>query len=208
MLWIQEKNFLPRAALGCRAFLKSHRKEGEECFLELCFYHRRRRGFDSRETIVKYIWTHVKSLPWQIGLGVLPQSKCTMCSAEPFLHFTEEQKGITELFSPCSHPVASDRLQRARCSAGTHPQLWAAPSSPCPTQTPPGLAVGTQIPTEGGVAHVRSSHCVMSATQSANASGWILAWTLQREAKIRACNMEICNILCTWVAQSIPSQML
>lgn len=38
-------------------------------------------------------------------------------SAEPFLHFNEKQKGITELSSLSSHPIASNRLQQAAHSS-------------------------------------------------------------------------------------------
>lgn len=61
------------------------------------------------------------------------------CNAEPFLHFNEKQKGITERSPSSSHPIASNRLQQAQHSSapqGHGHRCEHPPTSPLPTQTP------------------------------------------------------------------------
>lgn len=207
MLWIQEKTSSPEQLWDAESFLgATGRKErsvswscvfitggGEvltaERLLSSTF------GLTSSLCLDKLDWESFHS----------QSAQCAMQS-----HFSTSLKSRRELQS--SFPLAPNQSAPTGCSQPGTPQGHIhSCEQPLPTRAPRRplcSAVGTQIPTARGVAHVWSSHCVMSATQSANASGWILAWTLQREAKIRAYNMEICNILCTWGAQCIPTQML
>lgn len=209
MLWIQEKTSSSEQLWDAESFLRVFPQEGRRgMFLGAVFLSQEEERFwqqrdycqvhlDSRQVSALTNWT---------GSPSTVKVHNVQCRAISPLHWRAEgnYRALFPLL-PCNW------LQQAAVSPelcrDTSPAVSSLPAAPAPRR-PLALAVGTQIPTAGGLAHVRSSHCVMSATQSANASGWILAWTLQREAKIRACNMEICNILCTWVAQCIPTQTL
>lgn len=195
-----KKTSSPEQLQDAKSFLRATGRKERSVTQELCFYHRRKRGFDSRETIVKCIWTHVKSLPWQIGLGVLSQWKCTrehnmQCRAISPLQWKAEGN-YRALFpflpSNCFQQAATSTAQQ--CSAGTRLQMWASSHQSLTHAKPTILLWGIQIAAaswaSGGAAHVWSSHCIMTATKSANASGWVLAWTVQSAAKIRASNME------------------
>lgn len=121
------------------SFLKSHRKEGGALLRSFVFITEGEVLTAERLLSSAFGLTSsfcLDKLDWEPSHSESARENITR-NAEPFLHFSEQQKGITDLSPPIQFPPAGcNKPNRAAALHGDLLTCVCPPTSPLPTQTP------------------------------------------------------------------------